>query len=143
MNSPECKTIVSACLVGIPCNYKGEARRHPLVVELVTAGNAIPVCPEGLGGLVTPRPAAERKGTRVITINGADVTAQFEAGAREVLQIAQRNDCTQAILKARSPSCGVGRIYSGDFSGKLVEGDGVTAALLIANNIKVITEEDI
>ncbi len=143
MNEFEGKIIVSACLAGIPCNYKGEAKPNSQVVDLVSSGKAIPVCPECLSGLSTPRVAAERKEEKVITKDGVDVTEEFSAGAQAVLQIARENGCKLAILKARSPSCGKCKIYDGTFSGTLVEGNGVTADLLIENGIEVKTDEEL
>jgi len=103
----------------------------------------IPVCPEQMGGLSTPRETAEKKKGKVITKSGKDVTLNFKKGAREVLKIAKLLGIKKAILKQRSSSCGCGKIYDGTFSGKVIKGDGVTAALLKRNKIKVITEEDL
>ena len=125
------KIIVSACLAGIPCNYKGEAKTNPQIVHLVATGKAIPVCPECLGGLPIPRTAAEQKEGKVITKNELDVTTEFNIGAQAVLEIAKENNCTVAILKSKSPSCGKGQIYDGTFSGNLIDGNGITTNLLI------------
>lgn len=122
------KIIVSACLAGIPCNYRGESKPNSQIINLVSLGKAIPVCPECLGGLSTPRPAAGRKEDKIITKDGLDVTAEFSAGAQAVLRIAKENGCKLAILKARSPSCGR---------------DGITTQLLIENGIEVKSEEDL
>ena len=130
--------IVSACLVGVNCNYKGKNCENETVAALVREGIAIPVCPEQLGGLTTPRPPAEIKNERVITKEGADVTEAFLAGAEEVLKICQKYNCKKAILKANSPSCGCGKIYDGNFNGSLVDGKGVTARLLIEHGIEVV-----
>ncbi len=132
--------IVSACLAGINCNYEGTSKPNSYVTELVKTGQAIPVCPEQLGGLPTPRTPAERLDDKVITKDGRDVTEAFKRGAQEVLNLAQLINCDEAILKARSPSCGCGEIYDGSFSGKLVKGYGVLAELLMQNGIKVKTE---
>jgi uncharacterized protein YbbK (DUF523 family) len=103
----------------------------------------IPVCPEILGGLPTPREPAEQKGKKVITKSGKDVTKYFEKGAKEVLKIAKILKIKKAILKQKSPSCGCGKIYDGTFSKRLIKGDGVTAKLLKKNGIEVFTEENI
>jgi len=129
--------VVSACLAGINCNYKGECCEDPSVVELVKTGRAIMVCPEQLGGLSTPREPAEIKNGRVVTVQGGDVTDAFLAGANEVLKICKKYNCHKTILKSRSPSCGSGKIYDGNFNGVLVDGDGVTAGLLKENGIEV------
>ncbi|MCX6748631.1 MAG: DUF523 domain-containing protein [Candidatus Pacearchaeota archaeon] len=135
--------ITSACLAGVKCMWDGEAKPCEKVIELVKQGKAIPVCPEQFGGLPSPRIPAEQKGERVIRKEGVDVTIQFEKGAEETLKIAQLINCKEAILKSKSPSCGSGKIYDGSFSGKLIDGDGITAKLLKKAGIKILTEEQI
>ena len=135
--------IVSACLAGINCNYKGQSKPCEKVIKLVKEGKAIPVCPEILGGLSIPRPAAEQKNGKIITKDGRDVTAKFLRGAEEGLKIAKLVNCKMAILKARSPSCGSNKIYDGSFSGRLIDGDGIFADLLKKNGIEVFSEEDL
>ena len=103
----------------------------------------VPVCPEQLGGLQTPRPPSERLGGRVRTQSGADVTAQFSRGAAQALYLAQRFGCVKALMKERSPSCGSGSIYDGSFRGRLTDGFGVAAELLLANGIAVLGESRI
>lgn len=139
--------LVSACLCGIHCRYDGSAKPDAELVELLQYGRVLPVCPEQLGGLTTPRPCAElREGdsaavlagtASVVNTAGDDVTAAFMRGAAETLQLARICRAERAILKANSPSCGCGAIYDGTFSGILKEGDGVTAALLKQNGIPV------
>jgi len=135
--------IVSACLAGLNCRYDGAAKPCETVIRLVAEGKAIPLCPEQLGGLATPRLPAEIRGGRVIRKDGADVTEQFRRGAQEALKLAQLVGAKNAILKARSPSCGCGEIYDGSFSGKVVPGDGVFAELCRLNGMDVKTEEEI
>lgn len=130
--------IVSACLAGYPCRYDGKAKPCAQVIELVRAGKAIPVCPEQLGGLPTPRSAAEIRAGRVVDDEGTDRTEAFRRGAQAVLALAQTYGATQALLQNRSPSCGSGWIYDGTFSKRLIPGDGVTARLLSENGIQVI-----
>lgn len=134
--------LVSACLLGTPCRYDGVGKADARVLALAKSRRLIPVCPEQLGGLPTPRPPAERDGARIRANDGADVTAAFQRGAQETLRLLKLFGCKTAILKARSPSCGFGRIYDGTFSGTLVSGDGLTAALLRQNGVAVFTEED-
>ena len=134
--------LVSACLLGVPCRYDGAGKADERVLALTKTRRLIPVCPEQLGGLSTPRPPAERTGSRVITRDGADVTAAFVRGAEETLRLARLFGCRTAILKSNSPSCGSGRIYDGSFSGRLDSGDGVTAALFKQNGIAVSLESD-
>ncbi|MBP1638581.1 MAG: hypothetical protein H6Q17_164 [Bacteroidetes bacterium] len=136
--------LCSACLLGLACRYNGESVPHEKVLHLAEKEVLIPVCPEQMGGLPTPRPAVELKNGRAITIDGKDVTENFEAGARQVLEIARLYDIDTVILKQRSPSCGCGQVYDGTFSGgSVVSGNGITAKLLLENGIKVLTEEDL
>lgn len=135
--------IVSACLAGIKCRYNGQAYPIPEVVELVTTGQALPICPELLGELPTPRECAERFGSKVITKMGRDVTNEFVTGAMKAADIAELTGCRTAILKSRSPSCGKGKIYDGTFSGKLVSGSGIFCELLQAKDITVFTEDEL
>lgn len=135
--------ICSACLLGINCRYDGRTKPNKKAIQLCKEGTLIPVCPEQLGGLSTPRVPSEQKGKRVFNKFGKDVSRQFSKGATEVLKIAKMFGAKEAILKQRSPSCGCGQIYDGTFSGKIIKGDGVTTSLLKKNKIKVITEEDL
>ncbi len=130
--------IVSACLAGFPCRYDGKAKPCARVMELVQAGEAIPVCPEQLGGLPTPRPPCEVRMGRAVDATGADWTENYHRGADAALAVARAYGTTQALLQNRSPSCGSGWIYDGTFSKKLVAGDGFTARLLAENGIQVI-----
>ena len=135
--------IVSGCLANIQCRYDGGTKPCAKVVHLVAEGKAIPVCPEQLGGLTTPRAPAEQKGNSVIRKDGIEVTEAFHRGAQEALRLAKLVGAKSAILKARSPSCGSGKIYDGSFTGTLIDGNGVFAELCKNNGIEVITEEDI
>ncbi|WP_415714308.1 DUF523 domain-containing protein [Maridesulfovibrio sp.] len=116
--------IVSGCLAGLCCRYDGGDNADERVMKLVAEGRAIPVCPEQLGGLATPRPPCEIVNGKILSNEGNDVTEKFTRGAEEALKLAKLVGSKKAILKARSPSCGIGRIYDGTFSGKLIDGDG-------------------
>lgn len=135
--------LVSACLIGICTNWQGGHSRVDWIQEAVDQGLLLPVCPEQLGGLPTPRIPVERTGDRVVNSAGEDKTAEMKKGAEETLAIAREAGATVAILKSNSPSCGKGAICDGSFSGTLVEGDGVTTELLLANGITVVTEKEI
>lgn len=135
--------ICSACLLGIKCRYDGRGKRNKKVINLFKKEILIPVCPEQLGGLTTPREPAEQKGKKVFTKSGKNISENFTKGAKEVLRIAKLYGVKEAILKQKSPSCGCGKIYDGTFSGKTIKGDGVTAALLKKSGVKVIAEEDL
>lgn len=135
--------IVSACLAGFPCRWDAAEKGDSRIIELVKAGKAIPVCPEQLGGMTTPRAPSEIGDGGVFAKDGTDVTEQFTQGAKMVLKIVQTYECKQAILKAKSPSCGSGLIYDGTFTGVLIQGDGITAKLLKENGVLVSSEEDL
>ncbi len=136
------KIIVSNCLLGAECRYKGDSCRNEAVCALAKKHTLIGVCPEQMGGLPTPRVPSERVGDRVLSQEGVDVTGEYKKGAESALLIAKLNRAKYAVLKAKSPSCGCGRIYDGSFTGELKGGDGVTAELFKENGIKVFTEED-
>ena len=136
-----CRFVVSACLAGLHCRYDGRTNLKPEVAELVASGLAVPVCPEELGGLPTPRDPSERRGDSVVSNAGRDVTSEFASGAEAALYIAEEYGCSAAILKARSPSCGCGRIYDGTFSRTLIDGNGLFAELLLKKGFEVFTEE--
>lgn len=131
--------IVSACLAGVKCRYDGKSNENKYVLELVSKGKALPVCPEQLGGLPTPRMPAEILNNRVITSDNKDITGLFEKGAKQAFRLCILANCDRAILKSRSPSCGFGRIYDGSFSGILVPGNGIFAEMLNDNGIKIQT----
>ena len=122
--------LVSACLLGVCCRYCGDGKPCPAVLALRDRYSLIPVCPEQLGGLPTPRSPVELRGGRAVARNGSDCTRQYERGAREALKLAKLFHCSTAILKSRSPACGFGQIYDGTFSGTRVAGNGVAAELL-------------
>ena len=138
------KILVSHCLRGEPCRYDGASRLERRVLELHKAGHTlIPVCPEVLGGLDTPRAPAElQPDGRVVNADGEDVTAAYQAGAEAALRIAKQSGCTAAVLKARSPSCGCGEVYDGTFTHTLKGGWGVTARLLREAGLAVMDEEN-
>ena len=137
------KIMVSACLTGENCKYNGGNNRNEKVLELLEGNEVITVCPEQLGGLPTPRVPSEIRDGIVITRNGRVVDAGFRAGARRCLEIAGREQPDLVILQSRSPSCGVKQRYDGTFSGKLVEGSGVTAELLMENGFRCVDVEDL
>lgn len=137
--------VISDCLLGTPCRYDGGSKPvlAPACRRLVQREGvrALPVCPEVMGGLPTPRPPSERSGERVVTCEGADVTREYRAGAERALDCARGSGARLAILKAKSPSCGSGRIYDGTFSGRLVPGNGVAAELFRQEGFTVVDEK--
>ncbi len=141
--------VVSACLAGQACRYDGKSNVCPEVQRLVEQGRALPVCPEVLGGLPTPRAPSEivtrspqGVALSVMTKNGHDVTQAFVLGAQKALELAQVAGCTVAIVKSRSPSCGACGVYDGSFSKTLISGQGVWASLLREAGFTLFTEED-
>ena len=135
--------LVSACLLGVYCRYNGERKKLEGIEQLMERAELIPVCPEILGGLPTPRPPAERVGDRVMNREGADVTEAYQRGAEETLRLAELFGAHLALLKERSPSCGMGKIHDGSFQGRIVDGSGVTAELLSSHGISVYGESRI
>lgn len=135
--------LVSACLLGVECRYNGKGELDPQVKALLDSHHLIPVCPEIMGGLATPRTPAERRNGRVVTRDGQDVSLAYEKGAAQTLKLAKLYGCSAAVLKERSPSCGSGRIYDGTFTGQLTDGEGVCAGLLRAHGINVYGESQI
>lgn len=137
------RLLISACLLGCRCRYDGASKTQPLAESLAKRHELVPVCPEQLGGLATPRPPAERRGDRVVTEAGTDVTVQYRRGAEEALALCRMLGCHAAVLKERSPSCGHGQVYDGTFTGTLTAGDGVAAELLEQHGVAVYGESQI
>ncbi|MBQ4092508.1 MAG: DUF523 domain-containing protein [Firmicutes bacterium] len=135
--------LVSACLMGENCKYSGSNNRNEDVISFLEDKEYLCVCPEVFGGLKTPRPPAEIIGDRVVDQTGKDVTKEFHLGAEKTLSLAKEHDIDFCILKANSPSCGFGAIYDGTFSGKKINGNGVTVDLLLKNGFKVVSEKNI
>ena len=149
---PSKRLLVSACLAGVNCTFRGKNNLNDKIKRLVDSGAAIALCPEVFAHLGVPRENIELSGgdgndildgkAKAISVNGRDVTKPLIAGAYKVLGVAKRYDIREAVLKSNSPTCGVGRIYDGTFSNTLKNGDGVLAALLKRNGIIVSTERE-
>lgn len=135
--------LISGCLLGLKCRYDAKEKKLPEIEKLIEIYNLIPVCPEQLGGLPTPRIPAERVNNKVVNQAGVDVTKEYQLGAEEALKIAKLYNCEKAILKEKSPSCGCGKIYDGTFSKNLIVGNGFTADLLLKNGIEIFGESEI
>ncbi len=135
--------IVSACLMGDMCRYDAKICKNDAVIAYLKDKDHVKVCPEVMGGLDTPRPAAEIIDSQVINKLKENVTAEFEIGAKRTLELALKHNVELAILKAKSPSCGSKQIYDGTFRAKLTKGNGMTADLLIKNGVNVISENDL
>ena len=151
------KILVSACLLGCECRYDGKAKPCEKVLALAAKKDTvlIPVCPEQMGGLPTPRTPSERQRTAkgslrsisrpgaVLAKDGTDVSSYYRKGAAMALEIAKLNKADCAILKSGSPSCGKGIIYDGSFSGKKAPGNGVTTEILLNAGFKVLSEDEL
>jgi uncharacterized protein YbbK (DUF523 family) len=140
------KVLVSACLVGENCKYNGKNNYNEKVIEYLKDKEVILVCPEVMGGLPTPRLKSEIDSTNdeLVVINEFkdNVTSYFVEGAKKALKKALDNGVEEAILKAKSPSCGVNEIYDGNFNGTLIDGDGVFVRMLKEYNVKIMSEND-
>ena len=149
------RVAVSACLLGVPCRYDGKSKPSAAVQEFLNTHDCevTKICPEVMGGLPIPHPAheikqgttnqlSEKKSFCVVDKEGNDHTTEFIKGAEVACELALKNGCTHALLKAKSPSCGVGQVYDGSFTKTLVPGDGVAASCMKENGIKVATEKN-
>ena len=137
------KILISACLVGDKCKYDGKSNYSPKIKDLLEKYELVPFCPEVEGGLKTPRIPSEIKNDKVINQKGIDVTRAFEEGANKALTICKYLNINIAILKEKSPSCGVHEIHDGSFNNRIIPGQGVLTKLLIKNGIRVISENEI
>ncbi len=137
------KIIVSACLLGVSCRYDGKSVPCEKIIALMDKYIFIPVCAEILGGLPTPRVPSEIAVGKVINKEGIDVMENYLRGAKEVLRLCELYGAKKAILKEKSPSCGVNLIYDGTFSGTLKKGMGICSALLKENGIEILSEENL
>ncbi|MBP5332505.1 MAG: DUF523 domain-containing protein [Lachnospiraceae bacterium] len=137
------KIIVSACLLGENCKYSGGNNYNEKVAEFIKGHAVIPVCPEVAGGLPVPRVPCEIVNGVVTGADGKSRNAEFRSGAEICLETAIKEKVDLAILQPRSPSCGIGQIYDGTFSGKLIPGNGVFAQMLKERGIKVINAQEL
>ena len=139
------KVLVSACLLGVNCKYSGDSNYNQKVMDSLKeqGWEPVPVCPEVMGGLPTPRVPAEIVDGVVMSKAGVNVDREYRLGAEKALEIAKREKIDLAILQPRSPSCGVTEIYDGTFTGRRIPGQGVTAALLIEHGFCVIDADDL
>ena len=136
------KIMVSACLLGYNVKYDGNSNLNTELNEFLEDFEVISICPEVLGGLSIPRIPSEIKNNKVINKENIDVTKEFLLGAEKTLKIAKENNIKVAIFKERSPSCGSTSIYDGTFSHNVINGQGITAKLLMDNGIKVYNEDN-
>lgn len=136
------KIAVSACLLGYKCRYDGKTNYNEGIYNLKKEHELVIICPECFGNLSTPRDPSEIIGDKVVSNKNKDVTVNFQNGAKISLDLLNRYNIKNAILKAKSPSCGKGLIYDGTFSSKLTKGNGITCQLFLDNNIKVYDENN-
>ena len=152
------RILISSCLLGVECNYAGKTSSawlkgfSDLIKQQIADGvQFIPVCPEQLGGMNTPRRPSELQGpaldilsgkAKITSNSGEDVTRNFVVGAEQALHVAKLFDVDMAVLKSKSPSCGSRQVYDGTFSGVLVDGRGIAACLLAKNGVKILNEKE-
>lgn len=136
------KIAVSACLLGINYKYNGGNNYSEKLEKLLEKHEIIPICPEVLGGLPIPRDPSEIVNGEVLTNKGKSVDKEFRNGAKKALKIVKESGAELVVLQSRSPSCGLGKIYDGSFTGRLVYGDGVFVKLLKDEGIKVVDVGD-
>lgn len=132
------KIAVSACLLGINYKYNGGNNYSEKLEKILEKHEIIPICPEVLGGLPIPRDPSEIVNGEVLTDKGKSVDKEFRNGAKKALEIVKESGAELVVLQPRSPSCGLGKIYDGSFTGRLVDGDGVFVKLLKDEGIKAI-----
>lgn len=130
-------TIISACLVGVPCRWNGKIKTNEKALTAYYKGNCMPICPEQMAGLRIDRCGCEIVNGRVIDKKGRDFTKKYLAGAKLALDFVKKNNIRKAVLKSGSPTCGCGTIYSGKFDGQKIKGMGVFAAMLKKEKIKL------
>ena len=138
--------LISACLLGVACRYDGLSKPldREIIEKLRQQYHLIPICPEIMGGLPTPRiPSEISSDGKVLRKDGEDVTENYIRGAKEALRLAEIFQCDTALLKEKSPSCGAGKIYDGSFSKTLTDGNGITSELLQKNGIRIVGESEI
>lgn len=136
------KYLVSACLLGENCKYNGGNNKNQELVAFLTDKSYIPVCPEVMGGLSTPRASCEIVQGHVMNTDGEDKTKEFLQGAKLALTVAQQEQIDIAITQSRSPSCGKGKRYSGNFDGTLMEGNGIFVDMLMKHGFQVMDVEE-
>ncbi len=137
------KLLISRCLCGENTKYNGGNNLIQQLDVIINNFELIYICPEVMGGLTTPRNPSEIKGQKVLSSTGKDVTMEFISGAQQALLLAQQHQVKYALLKESSPSCGVHKVYDGTFSGRKIEGSGMTTQLLKKNGILVFSENEI
>ena len=136
------KIAVSACLLGENCKYNGGNNYSSSLVKILENYQVIPICPEVLGGLPTPREPAEIVNGLVLTKDGRSVDEEFRRGAEKALDLVEKFGADLVVLQSRSPSCGVGKIYDGTFSGNLVDEDGIFVKRLKEEGIRALDVEE-
>ena len=136
------KIAVSACLLGENCKYNGENNYSSVLEKILENHDVLKICPEVLGGLPTPRLPAEIVKGLVLTKDGRSVDKEFRKGAEKALELVKKSGANLVVLQSRSPSCGVGKIYDGSFTGKLIEGDGIFVMELNKEGIKALDVEE-
>ncbi len=137
------KILVSACLLGRNCKYNGGNNRSEKVLRFLEGKEILPVCPEVAAGMPVPRPPVEIRNGKIISIEGKDLDERYRQGVTRTLEAVNLKEIELAILKAKSPTCGVHEIYDGTFTGQKIQGQGLLAAALTEAGVHVIDETDL
>lgn len=137
------KILVSSCLLGRMCKYNGGHNFRQCVADFIQGNEVVEVCPEVMGGRTIPRTCIEIRDGRFVDENGLDVDEEVRAGVQMALEIAKQEQIDIAVLKSRSPTCGVHQIYDGTFSGTLINAQGAFAQALMENGFRVLDDEDL
>lgn len=137
------RIVVSACLLGENCKYNGKNNRNEALLQRLQGHEVIPVCPEVAGGLGVPRPCVELRRGVAYNQYGENVDAAFHAGVEKTLAQIEGQSIDLVVLQSRSPTCGVKQIYDGSFQKRLIDGQGMLAAALLARGYRVVDVEDI
>lgn len=132
---------VSACLLGHNVRYNGSNKRNDELIKLLEGTEIIPVCPECEAGLPIPHLPIEILNGKVIDPEGKEYTDELIAAGNRIYD--RVKDCDFLVLKSKSPTCGLGKIYDGTFNSILIEGNGTFTELCLANGIKVFSELDL
>ena len=137
------KVLVSACILGVNCKYNGKSNRNQRVIDYLKDKEILPICPEILAGMKTPRPCAEIVNGIVMDENGNNVHSEYVHAVEKALNQMKDEDIDLVILQSRSPTCGVNQVYDGSFRGTLTTGMGLFAKALKQKGYQVIDVEDL
>ena len=137
------KILVSACLLGENCKYNGGSNYNAAVAEFVKGKEVLAICPEMMAGMGCPRMPIEIVDGVLMDRDGNNMDAAMRKAVADAMELIRKEDIQCAVLQSRSPTCGVNQVYDGSFSGKLVDGSGITANILMRNGFVVYGEDEL